>query len=78
MTYTPMWGATNAGQGTWANVGATGTGGVTTFTVPDPPAGSTWYYTATVTLDGQTSGKAVAASKAVPFPQPGVPGVAVQ
>lgn len=77
MTYTPMWGPVDVGQGTWPNVGSTGAPGATTLNAPDPPPGSTYWYTVTVTLDGQTSGKGVAASKAVPFRVPGLPGVAV-
>lgn len=78
MTYTPMWGPVDAGQGTWPNIGSPGAPGVTTLTAPDPPAGRTYWYTVTVTLDGETSGKAAAKSKMVPFRQPGVPAVDVR
>lgn len=78
MTYTPMWGPSDVGQGTWPNVGSPGAPGVTTLNAPDPPAGSTWWYTVIVTLDNTPSGKGVAASKAVPYKTPGLPGVAVQ
>lgn len=43
-----------------------------TITVPDPPAGSTWWYTVTATLDNATSAKAAAKSKTIPFQTPAV------
>ncbi len=41
-----------------------------TITAPDPPAGSTWWYSVTAILDGKTSVKAAAKSKTVPFQTP--------
>lgn len=74
IVYTPFWSIDNA---TWTQ-GAAGAPDARAFTVPDPPAGSTWRYTATATLDNATSGKAVAVSKSVPFKVPNPPRVAVQ
>ena len=74
ISYTPFWSIDNA---TWTQ-GATGAPDGRSFTVPEPPAGSTWWYTATATLDNAASGKAVAVSKAVPFKTPGLPRAVVQ
>ena len=43
------------------------------ISAPDPPAGSTWWYTVDATLDGMTSAKAAAMSKTIPFPTPAGP-----
>jgi hypothetical protein len=42
------------------------------ISAPDPPAGATWWYTVTATLDGMTSDKAAAKSKTIPFQTPAV------
>jgi len=52
---------------------------VSMLTAPDPVAGGTLWYTVDVSLDGQTSVKAVAVSKSVPFKAPAAPsGITVQ
>jgi len=43
------------------------------ITAPDPPAGTTWWYSVTASLDGQESAKAVPASKSVAFQTPAQP-----
>lgn len=75
IVYTPYYGA--AATGPWT-AGTTTGAGVLTATLPDPSPGATRWYTVDATLDGTTSGKAVAASKTVPFRQPGVPVLVVQ
>jgi hypothetical protein len=44
-----------------------------TITAPDPPAGATWWYSVTASLDGQESAKCVPASKTVAFQTPAQP-----
>jgi hypothetical protein len=44
-----------------------------TITAPDPPAGATWWYSVTASLDGQESAKCVPASKTVAVPTPSQP-----
>ncbi len=75
ITYTPYSGASSTGP--WAAGTATAPGILTT-TLPDPAPGVTRWYTVDATLDGMTGGKAVAASKSVPFRQPGIPVLVVQ
>jgi hypothetical protein len=43
------------------------------ITAPDPPAGATWWYSVTASLDGQESAKCVPDSKAVAFQTPAQP-----
>lgn len=43
------------------------------ISAPDPAPGATLWYTVDATLDGMTSAKAPAVSKALPFLQPGGP-----
>lgn len=75
ITYTPYYGASVTGPWT---AGATTGAGVLTATLPDPSPGATRWYTVDCSLDGQTSAKAVAASKTVPFRVPTGPVLVVQ
>jgi len=75
ITYTPYYGASATGPWT---AGTTTGPGVLTATLPDGAPGVTRWYTVDCSLDGQTSAKAVAASKTVPFPVPGAPVLVVQ
>jgi len=76
ITYTPYTGASATGP--WSARPST-SAGATSTAVPDPSPGTTLYYTLDCTLDGQTSVRAVAVSKSLPFLVPAAPsGLSVQ
>jgi hypothetical protein len=75
IVYTPFIGDTFTGPWVAGNKTAPG---ILSATMPDPAPGATKHYTVSATLDGQESGKAVPASKTVPFQTPSPPGCRVR
>jgi len=70
IVYKSYTGAASAGPWT---LNSTTAPGVTNATAPDPAPGGTTWYTVEALLEGQTSAKATAVSKTVPFLVPKAP-----